>query len=116
MDAWTFLPIGYLLTILIEVPVLVLGLAKDHPTGRRLLAGLWLTACTYPVVILVFPQVADPIDQRPAYLLLAETFAPLAECVLFAVGCGACRRDYLAITTANVLSFAAGEVLYWLGT
>ena len=45
---WRFLPLGYLLTILIETPILLVGLSKRHPIKRRLLAGLWLTACTYP--------------------------------------------------------------------
>jgi hypothetical protein len=120
LDPWTFLPLGYLLSVLIEGPVLLLGLSPQHPMRSRLLAALWLTACTYPVVALVLPAVVDPVADRAVYLLLAETFAPATECLLFAlafrqrgVGLG---RDCALIVLANVLSFAFGEALYRLGT
>src|SRR5438309_6810655 len=80
MNVWLFLPVGYLVTILIETPVLLVGLSARHPLRRRLFAGLWLTACTYPVVVLVLPLL---IASRGPYLLAAETFAPVAECALF---------------------------------
>lgn len=41
-----FLPRGYLLTITLETPILLLGLSACHGARRRLLSGLWLTACT----------------------------------------------------------------------
>jgi hypothetical protein len=52
------------------------------------------------------------------YLIVAETFAPLAECVLFWLAFGdraqRWRRgmwwDFAAITLANVSSFAVGEM------
>jgi hypothetical protein len=113
--AWLFLPFGYVLSVLIETPVLMLGLSKRHPRDRRLTAGLWLTACTYPVVILVLPCLADPVEQRPAYLLLAETFAPLAECLLFVAAFAGRWRDCAVIVLANLLSFGAGELLFRLG-
>jgi hypothetical protein len=81
-QAWAFLPHGYLFSILIETPVLLLGLSHRHSIGRRLFAGVWLTACTYPIVILVLPLLF-PQDQRGLYLLVAETFAPVAECAIF---------------------------------
>ncbi len=81
-ELWRFLPLGYLLTILVETPVLCVGLSRRHPLGRRLLAGVWLTACTYPIVTLVLPLLFAP-DRRVLYLIVAETFAPVAECVLF---------------------------------
>jgi hypothetical protein len=83
---------------------------------RRLFAGLWLTACTYPVVVLVLPPLfAD--STRAAYLVAAETFAPAAECALFWLAFGgerpahgsSLRRDFAAVTAANLLSFLAGE-------
>ena len=43
---WSFLPWGYLLTVAIEVPVLLVGLSAHHPLRDRLLAGLALTAFT----------------------------------------------------------------------
>ena len=60
------------------------------------------------------------------YLVVAETFAPVAECVLFwlafgketEVGTRSMWRDFTAIIVANLASFAAGEVLnayHWFG-
>jgi hypothetical protein len=113
--AWPFLPLGYLLSVLVEAPVLLVGLSAGHPPRRKLLAALWLTACTYPVVILVLPHLADPIGERTAYLLLAETFAPLAECLLFVAAFAWRWRDCAAIVLANLLSFAIGEALFRMG-
>ena len=122
-DLWRFLFFGYLLTVAVETPVLLLFLSRHHTLKRRLFAGLWLTACTYPVVALVLPLVfADA--SRAAYLLVAETFAPAAECALFYLafggeeGRGVTWRDFAAIVAANLLSFLAGEVLNaygWFG-
>jgi len=124
-ELWRFLPIGYLLTILIETPILVVGLSRRHALARKLLAGVWLTACTYPIVTLVLPLLFRP-DQRAWYLVVAETFAPVAECVLFWLAFGkrhngetsSIRRDFIAIVLANLASFGAGEVLNawgWFG-
>lgn len=115
-----FFPWGYLATVAIETPILLLGLSAPHVLSRRLFAGLWLTACTYPIVILVLPLLFAA-DQRWLYLCVAETFAPLAECLLFAaafhVGRNVSRaarwRDYAAITLANLGSFGLGEI-WWL--
>ena len=107
---WAFLPIGYLLTVLIETPVLLIGLSPRHSTSRRVAAGLWLTACTYPMVVLVFPILIQGAAGRGWYLLVAETFAPLAECLLFRqllisrpAASRATRRDYAVITLANLV-------------
>jgi len=124
-ELWRFLPLGYLLTILIETPILLIGLSRRHSFKRRLFAGVWLTACTYPIVVLVLPLLFTP-DQRALYLVVAETFAPVAECVLFwmafgnreAVGTRAMWRDFMAIIAANLASFGIGEVLNtyrWFG-
>ena len=48
-----------------------------------LFAGVWLTACTYPVVVLVLPLALDMDSHEALYLGVAETFAPVAECALF---------------------------------
>ncbi|HEY0172336.1 MAG TPA: hypothetical protein VGB98_15040 [Pyrinomonadaceae bacterium] len=115
-DLWRFLPAGYLFTVALETPVLWLLLSPRHARRRRLFAGLWLTACTYPVVVLVLPPLfAD--STRAAYLLVAEIFAPAAECALFWLAFGrektaagsSTLRDFAAITAANLLSFLAGE-------
>src|ERR1044071_8396868 len=122
-DLWRFLLVGYLLTAAVETPVLVLFLSKRHALKRSLFAGLWLTACTYPVVVLILPPLfAD--SSRALSLLVAETFAPAAECLLFYLafggdgGGGVTWRDLAAVVAANLLSFLAGEVLTaygWFG-
>jgi hypothetical protein len=120
-ELWRFLPLGYLVTILIETPILVIGLSRQHPFKRRILAGAWLTACTYPIVVLVLPLL---FESRFLYLIVAETFAPLAECLLFWLAFDAAQitrtvvRDFAVIVVANLASFAAGEILNafdWFG-
>lgn len=114
VELWRFFPRGYALTVAIELPVLMLGLASRHSWRQRLAAAFWLTACTYPIVVLVLPSIVLPIAPRGVYLLIAETFAPCAECALFRVAFGAQRRDYGAILAANLLSFVVGEWLHAL--
>lgn len=135
-DLWTFLPIGYLTTIAVETPILLLLLSGAHPWKRRLLAGVWLTTVTYPIVVLVLPVLIPDYQDRWLYLLIAETFAPVAECALFAAafhaGSGARPRlstgdatpgsatiprpnraiDFIAIIVANLASFGVGEILH----
>ena len=110
-ELWHFFPIGYLLTIAIETPVLFFGLSAHHSKLQRIAAGFWLTACTYPIVVLVLPLL---INERWLFLLVAETFAPLAECALFwlAFGKQTTWRDFLVIVIANLASFGAGEVVF----
>jgi hypothetical protein len=112
--------VGYLLTILIETPVLLVGLSRRHPVSRRLFAGVWLTACTYPVVAVVLPIALDAEHHWARYLTVAEIFAPLAECSLFWVTFikdrpppdrRATARDLAAVVLANLLSFGTGEAL-----
>ena len=112
-ELWRFLPLGYLVTIAIEVPILFFGLSAHHSKLRRVVAGLWLTVCTYPIVTLVLPLLLVD-DSRAFYLLVAETFAPVAECVLFwlAFGREARWRDSGAIVIANLASFLLGEVIF----
>jgi hypothetical protein len=74
---------AYLFTIAIETPVLLVGLSQRHSIARRLFCGVWLTACTYPFVWLVFPQFFNMQTQRVPYLIVAETFAPVGECAVF---------------------------------
>ena len=122
-DNWALLIPFYLFTISIETPILLLGLSPRHSYGRRLFCGFWLTACTYPIVFLVLPMLFDMREQRALYLLVAETFAPLAECALFWAAFGTCKefgkrsmwRDLAVITAANLASFGGGELLYAFG-
>lgn len=122
---WVFLPFGYLLTILIETPVLLLGLSPKISFKQKLWCGAWLTACTYPIVVLVLPAVFLDYS-RNLYLAVAETFAPVAECFLFWLAFRGKNfletRDWLrcfaAIVVANLASFGIGEIINsynWFG-
>jgi hypothetical protein len=59
---------------------------------------------------------------RATYLLVAETFAPVAECILFWLAFGSAAelgkrsmwRDFGAIVLANLASFILGEISYRL--
>jgi hypothetical protein len=124
-DLWLFLPLGYLFTVAIETPVLLLGLSKKFSFKERFFAGLWLTACTYPVVVLVLPTIFAS-SSRGLYLLVAEIFAPVAECALFWLvfhrktgsDLRETLRSFAVITLANLLSFGGGEFLNstrWFG-
>jgi hypothetical protein len=126
-DLWKLLPLGYALSILLETPVLLVGLSPRHSLWGRLFAGVWLTACTYPIVILVLPQLIwRPLAERGywPYVTVAEIFAAAAECLLFwlafwklapaqplATGRRDFFRDMAAIVAANLTSFLAG---YWI--
>ena len=123
-ELWRFLPIGYLFTILVETPVLLVGLPTQVTIKQRLWCGVWLTACTYPIVILVLPAIF--LDQsRTLYLAIAETFAPIAECLLFwaafrslPLGRSGWAQAMVAIVIANLASFGAGEIMNqinWFG-
>jgi hypothetical protein len=120
-DYLLWMLLGYLITISIETAVLLVGLSRRHSVRKRVFAGVWLTACTYPVVWLVLPPLFD-WDERWLYLVVAETFAPVAECVIFwfafirpGAKQGSTLRDFAAITIANLCSFGAGEVLIAAG-
>ena len=124
-ELWRFLPLGYLLTISIETPILCVGLSRRHSLSRKLFAGVWLTACTYPIVTLVLPLLFNP-ERRALYLVVAETFAPVGECVLFwlafgtraEIGKPSMWRDFITIILANLASFGIGEVINawgWFG-
>ena len=65
-------------------------------------------------------------SSRTIYLIVAETFAPVAECALFWLAFGereyvgklSMWRDFAAIVLANLASFVGGEVLNaygWFG-
>jgi hypothetical protein len=124
-ELWRFFPLGYLFSILIETPILLIALSSRHPIKRRLFAGIWLTACTYPIVVLVLPLALANFS-RAGYLVVAEVFAPVAECILFWLAYGESElagkasmwRDFGAIVLANLASFLGGEILSaydWFG-
>jgi hypothetical protein len=112
--------VGFVLTVIVETAVLLPVVSRRHSVRVRLFAGVWLTACTYPVVWLVLPPL---FEARWLYLLVAETFAPVAECALFwfafvkhrPTDRRATLRDFVAIAAANLCSFGVGEVIHALG-
>lgn len=122
MDAaslWAFLPLGYALTVLLEAPVLWFGLTKRHASTTRMAAAFLLTGVTYPIVVLVLPLLIGAEERYWLYLLIAETFAPAAEVVLFrfffpqatALPPREQLRDAAAIVGANLCSFLVGGAL-----
>jgi len=124
-ELWWFLPIGYLLTIAVETPILIGGLSSSHSLRRRFFAGFWLTACTYPIVILVLPLLLSNYSRR-TFLMVAEVFAPVVECLLFWLAFDwrssatqkEVARDFIVIVIANLASFGVGEILnawQWFG-
>ena len=121
LELWRFLPLGYLFTIAIETPILFFGLSPRHSKSRRVFAGVWLTACTYPIVTLVLPLLLENYS-RAVYLIVAEVFAPVAECTLFWFAFGkkpdsgqnSMWRDFAVIVVANLASFLLGELSYRL--
>jgi len=87
--------------------VLLVGLSREHSLRTKIFAGIWLTACTYPIVVLTLPGITGRY-----YLPIAETFAPVAECILFATLVKRWTwRDMAAVVAANLASFGVGELL-----
>lgn len=120
-DLWCFLPIGYLVTILIETPILLFGLTRKLTLKQRVLCGVWLTACTYPIVVIVLPTLFYGYS-RTSYLIVAEIFAPIAECIIFWFAfrgrdfvSSDWIRSLVAIVVANLASFGLGEVIGYYG-
>lgn len=106
-------------TILIEGVILLVGLSRRHSIGRRLFAGVWLTACTYPLLWLVLPTIISMQQHRALYLIVGETFVPIAECAIFWFTFDRGRatqreviRDMLVIAVANLASFGLGEWMH----
>lgn len=113
---WLLLIFGYLLTILIELPVLLFGLTSRYSSSETIVNGLLLTAFTYPVVVMVLPAILTGmgINSRAIYLAVAETYAPVAEVLLFRYLnsqplTARPDRDAAAIVIANLASFLLGE-------
>ncbi|MFO0974914.1 MAG: hypothetical protein U0996_00880 [Planctomycetaceae bacterium] len=125
MGTLGFLVFGYLLTVLIEIPILVAGFRGKYPTSETIVIGLLLTGVTYPVVVMVLPGMfqAAGSDSRLVYLLIAETFAPVGEVLFFRYLTDkplwrSLDRDALVIVAANLASFLMGEagLSRWLST
>lgn len=117
---WTRIALsGYLLTISIETPVLVLLLGKRYSLKEKLFAGVFLTGCSYPFVSVFFPMIWDPYTDYRTYVTVSEIFAPLSECIIFALlfqrrkELSARQRasDLAVVVAANLLSYLAGELM-----
>jgi hypothetical protein len=104
---------------------LIFGLSPKLSLKQKLLCGVWLTACTYPIVVLVLPAIFFDYS-RNLYLIVAETFAPVGECFFFWLafrGKGLLEtndwiRSLIAIVLANLASFGIGEIINyyaWFG-
>ncbi len=121
-DLWRFLPLGYVVTIMVETPILFLGLSPKLTWRQKVGCGVWLTACTYPIVVLVLPAIFFG-QSRALYLLVAEIFAPVGECLLFWIAFrgrgilenGDWVRSFSAIVIANLASFGFGEIMNAIG-
>lgn len=116
---WT---VCWVATIVIETAVLAVLLSPRHGWRVWLFAGVWLSACTLPVVWLALPDAMSMTLGRLAIVAVAEVFAPLAECGLFwwafirprPPDRRATLRDMVAIVAANLTSFATGEAVWLL--
>lgn len=113
---WLLLICGYLVTTLIEIPILILGLPTKFAVKDTIVNGLLLTAITYPVVVLVLPAIFTGmgIENRVLFLAVAESFAPITEVLFFRYLIDqplAARldREAAVIVVANLTSFLLGE-------
>jgi hypothetical protein len=124
-NLWYFLPVGYLVTIAVETPILLLGLSNKLTFKQKLMCGIWLTACTYPIVVLVLPMLLQNFSWI-IYITIAEVFAPAGECLFFWTafrGNKILRTNdwiqcFISIIFANLASFGFGEILHyfqWFG-
>lgn len=121
---WRFLVVGYLLGVVLETPILLLLLSRSHSFRRRVAAGFWLTACSYPIIVLVLPVLFNPATNGLLYTIVAETVAPVMEAILFHLafrttqGESSVKRrqqiiqDSGAILVANLFSFGVGLLIF----
>ena len=110
----------YLFTILIETPVLLVGVSRRHALAARLFAGVWLTACSYPVLWLVLPKLtrSTPIGTMQGLgSAVGKAGVAIMECGLFYLAFdsgtrsrSATLQDMIAVTAANLASWGLGEV------
>lgn len=111
--------IATLATMAIETVVLVAILTRRHRLSVRLVAGIWLSACTLPIVWLVLPWFFSSHGSDKAYVVTAETFAAVTECCLFWIAFVRSQRrdkratawDMMTILLANALSYMAGGLI-----
>lgn len=110
---------GYLLTISIETPVLLFGLANRYSIKEKLFAGALLTGFSYPFVAVFFSMIWNPYKDYATYVTVSEIFAPLSECLLFALLFQTRKKlsarertiDFAVVVLANLLSYLSGELM-----
>ena len=113
---WLLLIFGYCLTVLIEIPILIVGLPRKYTISETIINGLLLTAITYPVVVMVLPAIFTGmgIENRVLFLAVAESFAPITEVLFFRYLMDRplaerFDREAAVIVIANLASFLLGE-------
>jgi hypothetical protein len=121
---WRVLLLGYCLFVAIELPIFLLALSARNDRRQRIFSALWLTACSFPLVILVMPAFIDmfvPKDWHgPVNTMQIALITPIVECLLFwmltrpldepnspQVSQAEWIHDLFVIVFANVLSFFA---------
>ncbi|MBI5831749.1 MAG: hypothetical protein HZB16_05465 [Armatimonadetes bacterium] len=111
---------GYALGVVVETPVLLATLSPAHGWRRRCAAGLWLTACTYPLLVMVLPVFIDPDTAWTRYVVVGEVAVAVTESALFylAFNRGTQRprrwlvQDVVAVVLANLASYLVGRWVY----
>lgn len=112
-----FFPLGYFATVALEAPWLLFGLSAPTSLRKKIFASFWLTACTYPVVAVALPLLLGNWSSNyHLYLLLAESFAIAAECILFVfafypMSTHSQIRNAAVIAMANLSSFGFGSLI-----
>jgi hypothetical protein len=105
--------VAFALTVLVEVPVVVLMLRRRSRAGdiRLGLLALYANLASHPLVWFVFTQVW--LVGTPAYVAGAESWAVGAEALFYAVALPGLspRRAVAASIAANAISFVAGRLL-----
>lgn len=105
--SWMAWPLGFALTLLFELPI-VLGLLGSAPPFRnRVVVAIVANLATHPLVWFFFPRL--PLHY-PMMVALAELWALGAETAIYAVLAGAVswRRAAWISLLANGTSFCLG--------
>lgn len=100
---------AFLLTLLVEVPIVALMLRGWEPSRPRLLAlAFFANLASHPAVWFVFAQLL--MVGTPAYLVVAEGWAIACEALFFWTAFRGLpvRRAIVVSATANTASFAVG--------
>ncbi len=106
---------AFLLTYLVEIPLLVRVLRARARWPRNVAAGLLSTGLTHPLLWFVWPRVV-PLERWFLYLATGETCVVLVEAVVIWGVALRARRDaagaaLLASLSVNCASCAVGLVL-----